>query len=613
MKKKLSQVDLRHLPKCAGEYIKLVIKKMRYRKQVRADVLAELASDFEEELKECTSDEQKQQIARQLIEEFGDVKLLAALLRQAKKRCRPLWRKVVARTFQAVGVLILCFIFYTVWFISGKPVITTNYVAEFNKIVRSPADESLNAAPLYIKAVDLYEEMSDDFLLFFAKNHQAVVDEKDQGRVEELAGKIDEFFSNSNRLNLQEERQGIQDEVSRVLLGFMGKKYNELTVGQRRIAERWLQEHNDALELIIEGSRRPYYWREYETETAEGGMIGILMPNLSDFRRLAFNLRLRARLRAEQGRYQDASDDVKSCYRFGQHLKGDKVLIEQLVGIGIEALSVQTIRDILGEYEIESKVLADLQDSFEQIVAGENFVLSFKAEKLCVYGEIQRCFTEDRFGGGHLDLSRINWISSLTGDYQNDVIDVKTIFSPQQWPRALKVLFAHPDKEKTRETADCFYDFWTKLYLKTPCQIKAEGIDAEKEALEIIEGNVFLQILTRFDWTRVNQIVRRNKTDVRATVAVLAILRYSKDKGSFPEDLEQLISAGYLMQPPDDVFSVKPLVYRKTDDDFILYSVGPNFTDEGGEYSRDSKGRIKNWLDNADAVFWPVPKSDTKQ
>jgi len=459
---------------------------------------------------------------------------------------------------------------------------------------------------LYNKAVDLREETSDDFLLFFAKNHQAVVDKKDQGRAKELAGKIDELFSNSNRLNLQEERQNIQDEVSGVLLRFMGKKYNELTVGQRRIAERWLQEHNDALELIIEGSRRPYYWREYETETAEGGMIGVLMPDISDFRRLAFNLRLRAWFRAEQGRYQDASDDVKSCYRFGQHLKGDKVLIEQLVGIGIEALSVQTIRDILGEYEIDSTVLADLQDSFEQIVAGENFVLSLKAEKLCVYDEIQRCFTEDRFGGGHLYLSRI---SSLTSYYQNDVMDVETIFSPQQWPRAVRVLFAHPDKEKTRETANCFYDFWTKYYLKTPCQIKAEGIDAEKEALEIIEGNVFLQILAPIDLVRVNQIARRNKTDVHATVAVLAILRYSKDKSSFPEDLEQLISAGYLKQPPDDVFSVKPLVYRKTDDDFILYSVGPNLTDEGGEYSRDSKGRIKNWLHNGDTVFWPVANS----
>ncbi len=606
MKKKLSQVDLRHLPKCAGEYIKSVIKKMRYRKQVRADVLAELASDFEEELKECTGGEQKQQIARQLIEEFGDVRLLAALLRRAKKRCRPLWRTVVARTFQVIGVLILCFIFYVVWFLTGKPLITTNYVAEFNKIVRPPANESLNAAPLYNKAVDLREETSDDFLLFFAKNHQAVVDEKDQGRAKKLAGKIDEFFSNSNRLNLQEERQNIQDEVSGVLLRFMGKKYNELTVGQRRIAERWLQEHNDDLKLIIEGSRRPYYWREYETDTAVGGMIGVLLPNLSDFRRFAFNLRLRAWFRAEQGRYQDALDEAKSCYRFGQHLKGDKTLIEQLTGVGIEALSVQTIRDILGGYEIDSTVLADLQDSFEQIVAGENFVLSLKAEKLIVYDEIQRCFTEDRFGGGHLYLSRI---SSLKSDYQNDMMDAETIFSPQHWPRAVKVLFAHPDKEKTRETADCFFDFWIKYYLKTPGQIKAEGIDAEK----IIEGNVFLQILIRFDWVRINQIARRNKTDVHATVAVLAILRYSKDKGSYPNDLQQLISADYLKQLPIDHFVDKPLSYKKTEDNFILYSVGPNGTDEGGKYSRDSKGRIKNWQDNGDMVFWPVVNSKALQ
>ena len=61
---------------------------------------------------------------------------------------------------------------------AGKPVITTDYVAKLNNIVRPVADESLNAAPLYLKAVDLHKELSDDFLLFFAKNHLAIVDEK---------------------------------------------------------------------------------------------------------------------------------------------------------------------------------------------------------------------------------------------------------------------------------------------------------------------------------------------------------------------------------------------------------------------------------------------------
>jgi hypothetical protein len=614
MVKENKKSDSQNLPAFAVEFIRRVLNKMGYRRKVRQDVQAELVAHFEDELKDCKTDEENEQKAKQLITDFGDLKLLAILLRRAKKRCRPLWRTVVARTFQGIGVLILCFILYIFWFLTGKPAITTNYVAEFNSMVRPVADESLNAAPLYLKAVDLIEELSDDFLLFFAKNHQAIVDEKNQRQrqVKELAGKIDELFSNSNSANFQEKRQNIQDEVFRVLSRFLGKRYYELTVEQRNIAERWVQEHNDALELIIEGSQRPYYWQTYKSNDENPTeMIGVIMPNLSGLRKLARALIWRSQLRAEQGKFKAAFDDAKSCYRFGQQIRGDKTLIEQLVGIAIEALSVRNIRDIAGEYEIDSTILADFQRDFEQIVAGEDFTVSLKAEKLCVYDEIQRCFTEDRFGGGHLYLSRLGAFSE-GHSYGLDEILVGAIFSPQQWPRVVKVLFAHPGKEQTREMADRYYDFWGKLYHKTPGQIRAEGINVEKQAMEIIEGNVLLEILAPA-LSRINEIANRNKTEVYATVTLLALLRYEKDKGSYPNDLQQLITAGYLRQLPVDSFSDKPLVYRKTDGDFFLYSIGPNFTDEGGQYSRDSKGRIKNWLDNGDVVFWPLPKPQTNQ
>ncbi|MHC4570986.1 MAG: hypothetical protein ACYS0C_02770, partial [Planctomycetota bacterium] len=114
-----TESEFSRLPARAAEFIRLVIKKMRYRKKVRADVMAELSVHFEDELKDCKSGEEKEQKAQQLIADFGDVKLLAVLLRRAKKRCRPLWRTIVARTFQTIGVLILCFILYTAWFLTG--------------------------------------------------------------------------------------------------------------------------------------------------------------------------------------------------------------------------------------------------------------------------------------------------------------------------------------------------------------------------------------------------------------------------------------------------------------------------------------------------------------
>ena len=79
------------LPISVEEYIKLIVKKMRYRRKVRQDVLEELTAHFEDELKDCKTDEDRQQKAKELIAGFGDVKLLAVLLRRAKKRCRSLW------------------------------------------------------------------------------------------------------------------------------------------------------------------------------------------------------------------------------------------------------------------------------------------------------------------------------------------------------------------------------------------------------------------------------------------------------------------------------------------------------------------------------------------
>ena len=53
MKRKDSEKLFAGLPLVAGEYIRLVIKKMGYRRKVRQDVQAELAAHFEDALADC--------------------------------------------------------------------------------------------------------------------------------------------------------------------------------------------------------------------------------------------------------------------------------------------------------------------------------------------------------------------------------------------------------------------------------------------------------------------------------------------------------------------------------------------------------------------------------
>ncbi len=548
MKRKKHKDLFENLPACAAEFIKLVIRKMWYRKKVRADVQAELIAHFEDELHDYKSDEEKEQRAKQIIEEFGDAKLLAVLVRRAKKRCRGLWRTLVARSFQAAGILFVCLAIYLVWFFTGKPAITTDYVAEYNRMVRPVADESLNAAPLYHEAAQRYPKLPKD--------------------------------------------------ISNII----GKKYYDANDTEKQLMKKWLTDNKETIDLVIAGTKKPYYWRTYESEGQE--MIAVLVPHLAEFRRLAYSLRWRAHLSAEQGRYKDAFDDINVCYRLGRHLRGDTTLIEQLVGIAIEAIALRTTRDILSKYDIDSTALAELQKNLEQMTTNEDFTVSLKAERLCMYDEIQRCFTEDRFGGGHLHLSPtgLTRLQVIAGLSSGGWLDKKG------WIYPLQVLFTHPDKQQSREMADRLYDYWEKICRKSPSQIHVEGIDIEKESMEIIKDNILLEILLPAFW-KVNEISHRLVTDVRATLTIIAALRYNQDNSRLPDTLQELVTEGYLKKLPIDPHSDKPLVYKKTEAGFILYSVSTNFTDDGGKVARNEKGRVKRYADQGDWVFWPIPKN----
>ncbi len=92
-----------------------------------------------------------------------------------------------------------------------------------------------------------------------------------------------------------------------------------------------------------------------------------------------------------------------------------------------------------------------------------------------------------------------------------------------------------------------------------------------------------------------------------ATLAVLALQRYRLEKGSYPATLDELKQARYLNTLPADPYSKGPLTYRVSGDGFTLYSVGPDFTDNGGKPGTDSKGRRRLWADQGDTVFWPAP------
>lgn len=99
----------------------------------------------------------------------------------------------------------------------------------------------------------------------------------------------------------------------------------------------------------------------------------------------------------------------------------------------------------------------------------------------------------------------------------------------------------------------------------------------------------------------------------RGTDYVLCNFAISVQYGRPPENLQELIDKGFMKQMPQDPYGSGTLTYKRNGDDFILYSWGLNFIDDGGKIVWDDNGNVDNYSENSDMVFWPLPKETEEE
>lgn len=86
----------------------------------------------------------------------------------------------------------------------------------------------------------------------------------------------------------------------------------------------------------------------------------------------------------------------------------------------------------------------------------------------------------------------------------------------------------------------------------------------------------------------IDVVVARYITDRRLMVLELLLQNYHDKKGIYPESLDEVVAPLY-REIASDPFSKNgvPFIYRIEDGNFLLYSLGDNGVDDGGEYKPD--------------------------
>jgi hypothetical protein len=103
------------------------------------------------------------------------------------------------------------------------------------------------------------------------------------------------------------------------------------------------------------------------------------------------------------------------------------------------------------------------------------------------------------------------------------------------------------------------------------------------------------------------------ETERRIVTTVLALKRYRLRHGEYPVRLEEL-TPDLLAKVPIDFMDGRPLRYRREDDGtFLLYSIGPDGRDDGGETLPvpAASSVYRRWEQMPDIV-WPMPATEAE-
>lgn len=361
---------------------------------------------------------------------------------------------------------------------------------------------------------------------------------------------------------------------------------NDMTDEVVASLRNWISVNDRAIAEFEIGSKKPYCFREYSKESI-GKLYALPIEGSALMTIIVLS---RAEISAAQGDFQSSVSDILTVYRFGQHFAAPKPLVEQVMGLEMKELTLSVAFFILEKSEPSEIYLTELQLGLKDVSERKKIPIDFTLERLFFYDVIQRNFTNDGKGSGRIpraffdDRGKPDPILQYLGCPENDKDQIR------RWRNL--------DRRQTVQITDSF--FTRLLYIKnlTPVQLHRRGIILRDYIQKSAMDNVFVLALTK-TFAGDYHYAYRLKAQKDALIVIVAIMRYQLARGDLPDELEQLVQAGYLDSIPLDPYSDTPFVYKKKGSGFLLYSLGRDFDDDGG--IRSSPSEI-----GGDNVFWPV-------
>jgi hypothetical protein len=303
------------------------------------------------------------------------------------------------------------------------------------------------------------------------------------------------------------------------------------------------------------------------------------LPQAGMSRSTARFLRVQLRKQLAANDAVGARETVSSLLALGSSMSGRGSIIESLVGLAIQAVALDAMRERASSPMPAPLATAMLDGLRERPILAEP-ELALKVERLVVLDTIQRCFSDDGEGDGRIIPREID---AIVGDpsMRRGIVTVG--------------LLLHATRKETTDATDAYFD-------EAIAASNAARHERDMSKVNGVHNSLpSKQILLKMVLPQVDKFIHahdRFETTLGATQLLIAIELYRSEHGAPPATLETLVPS-VLSALPTDVFATdgkfRYSPRTPTPDnprDFVLYSVGADGIDNGGNFLEGDKREI---------------------
>lgn len=340
---------------------------------------------------------------------------------------------------------------------------------------------------------------------------------------------------------------------------------------------RALSDSKPVIDELATASRRPN--ARFPVRYDQTNPAGILLPHLSVTKRVCQVLKIRALAALASGETGAAFQDLSLMFYLIDVHQGEPFLISHLVCLANFQLATQVLWEGLADHRFTEQQLAPIQSSFSKLDFLQDMDHSLRSER--AFGiKIIDWIRQSPDSAKTLDM--MGW-GEGSGEWS--AMPFWAEFFPRGWFHFEKLNYAR-----------LFGEYLLSKERDGLNAVDPERVERKNEDLsslcadkgKVLRDHMILSAMLLPAMARAEIKAAHAQSTVNEAEMACALERYRIANSAYPEHLENLVPR-FIKTLPLDVITAKPMIYRRIDPDrFVLYSIGWNQTDDGGQFQNDA-------------------------